>query len=139
MLAEKFFLVLETLKSHTSPDGSLRVTSNVAARPGQAAGPQVTGLPGSRPRGVDPGRLASRPSEGRLSHGESVKSLNGGRDCEGVPRTPVDSIESAHVHSFAPGRGRTTKPEIIKLCGADVDGNTGGPVGIRGCPEVAAV
>jgi hypothetical protein len=27
MLAEKFFLVLETLKSHTWPDGSPRVTS----------------------------------------------------------------------------------------------------------------
>ena len=27
MLAEKFFLVLETLKSHTWPDGSLRITS----------------------------------------------------------------------------------------------------------------
>ena len=27
MLAEKFFLVLETLKSHTGPDGSPLVTS----------------------------------------------------------------------------------------------------------------
>jgi hypothetical protein len=28
MLAEKFFLMLETLKSHTSPDGTTRVVSN---------------------------------------------------------------------------------------------------------------
>ena len=27
MLAEKFFLVLETLKSHTRPDGSPRIVS----------------------------------------------------------------------------------------------------------------
>ena len=27
MLAEKFFLVLETLKSYTHPDGSVRVVS----------------------------------------------------------------------------------------------------------------
>lgn len=29
MLAEKFFLLLETLKSHSHPDGSPRVVSNV--------------------------------------------------------------------------------------------------------------
>ena len=27
MLAEKFFLMMETLKSHTSPDGTTRVAS----------------------------------------------------------------------------------------------------------------
>ena len=28
MLAEKFFLLLETLKSHTAPDGTTRVVSD---------------------------------------------------------------------------------------------------------------
>lgn len=28
MLSEKFFLVLETLRSHSQPDGSTRVVSN---------------------------------------------------------------------------------------------------------------
>ena len=37
MLAEKFFLLLETLKSRNYPDGSPRVVSQLAAYPGEAA------------------------------------------------------------------------------------------------------
>ena len=39
MLAEKFILLMETLKSHASPDGVPRRVS-VSARPGQIAGRQ---------------------------------------------------------------------------------------------------
>ena len=41
MLAEKFFLMLETLESRSYPDGGPRVGQHLAAHPGQAADRQT--------------------------------------------------------------------------------------------------
>jgi hypothetical protein len=45
MLAEKFFLLLETLKSHTHPCGSPPRGEHLTARPGQTAQRQVVSKP----------------------------------------------------------------------------------------------
>jgi hypothetical protein len=40
MLAEKFILLMETLKSHASPDGAPAGSEHLPACPGQIAGRQ---------------------------------------------------------------------------------------------------
>jgi len=90
------------------------------------------------------GRQSSAHALPPLLHANQVKPRSPGEaalddDRERIPRTPVGAVESAYVHGIRASGGAALDPHVCKVCGLDINCGVGRPMGIFGCPEIAAV